>query len=543
MVRQSVERQGGEGYSISLYPPASSLISTHSSSLHYLRYLDRVDTKVGPHVGCSLDLRDVARSNWLFVQMSVRNSDGQVLFESVMASVLTRDGRIASGSFVAPHGVMTKMVGAPFGQSPLGAFDCFEFTEVGERSASESSELVDFVENASNVKKRPYFESSAVFASPVGDLACASASLALAGRPGTKDGKQSWSSGSLPAVGVDGPRLMGVDGALLREIMDVHGYKMLAEYDPRITEPGDVDRIEAALNRYPEAWIHGAARRACQTGEQFPRFRLVEAQMFPASVREDAAHLYGYFERDTNTVYLNMELHNRYASSSDFQAWSHEEGRGDRNELLGTHAIHEFAHYLDDASWRDSSGPTGPARFEKASDIPTAPLRAHDGSILEGPSNGAFRARILERNRSSDSGDYIDTYDWATNHGHGNANAKVGEAFASLVTALVVGGEARSRMLLGHTKLGGPTRQVLDFLNNDLDSSALVYDRSAGESKASRTLSEEQTVRYNILGVIDTYMKQLGVPLTPERKAWLRDASLSELGRLRDHLDVCGRWP
>ena len=329
--------------------------------------------------------------------------------------------------------------------------------------------------------------------------------------------------------------------ALVRTTIDVHGHRMLVEYDPALTGRHDVDRIQAALNRYPAAWIHGAHRRAQVTGERLPRFRLVGSDGFPTDLRPRANHLLGYYDRAGNAVYLNIEAHDGYEGSPDHALRGDELGRESRDRLLGTTAIHELAHYLDDAAWRDGPPAPGYVSLTKATELPKAPLRGHDGAFLEGHRDGAFRAGVIARNASSDPRDYVTAYDRATNFG--KASPKIAETFADLVTDLVLGGAPRRAELLAHPRLGPPTRQAVDFLEGGLDLDALIYDRAIGEGPGSRQLNEEQTGRFRTQGAIELLASHFGVELSPQRTEWLRTAPLADLERVRDHLEAHGRWP
>jgi hypothetical protein len=261
--------------------------------------------------------------------------------------------------------------------------------------------------------------------------------------------------------------------ALERTTIQVHGHELQVEYDPRVASAEDVEDVQTALNRYPEKWVDGGFDAASRNGEPKPTLKLVSAEGMPQGKSAPE----GLFVPKDDTIYLNMtRLHDLEKGAprdlrTDPESYDGPLVQG--SKWLQRTAIHEFAHYLDDAGFKDpNSGLIKPPMASAAGPWErTTPVseyrRAHHHS-------GHFKQRVRERNEVFDDptrspSQYVSPYEQQANF----HSTKEHETFAEIVTELVVGGDAARRRFASDPVLHALSDPVIRYLDSGLDPNQL----------------------------------------------------------------------
>ena len=309
----------------------------------------------------------------------------------------------------------------------------------------------------------------------------ASGSTSASGPTATASGPASGStSASGPTATATGPAsgptpVSAVAGApaLERTTIQVHGHELQVEYDPKVASAQDVEDVQTALNRYPEKWVDGGFDAAGRNGEPKPTLKLVSAEGMPQGKSAPE----GLFVPKDDTIYLNMtRLHDPEKGAprdlrTDPESYDGPLVQG--SKWLQRTAIHEFAHYLDDAGFKDpNSGLIRPPMASAAGPWErTTPVseyrRAHHHS-------GHFKQRVRERNEVFDDptrspSQYVSPYEQQANF----HSTKEHETFAEIVTELVVGGNAARRRFARDPVLHALSDPVIRYLDSGLDPNQL----------------------------------------------------------------------
>lgn len=237
----------------------------------------------------------------------------------------------------------------------------------------------------------------------------------------------------------------------------------------------DIGRVETALNRYPPEWVHAAVGRGPWSGEPLPTIRMVGTGSMPPEAQK-VSGARGYYEASNNTLFIDVEQLNRYDQVYGPSGTQNPNrpGYGSRNELLARTAIHEFAHFLDDAGAVDRH-PKGQRPIRMATE--EGPVRRYKVGAFtrEQHRPGLFEQRVRRRNiQTSDPQDYASDYDHSRNVGR-DGMAQPKETFAEITTRLVLEGDVARQRLLADPTSGPLTRQVLDYLERNLDPRALSH--------------------------------------------------------------------
>ncbi len=222
-------------------------------------------------------------------------------------------------------------------------------------------------------------------------------------------------------------------------------------YDAKRSKPDDIKKVEAALRKYPKAWIDSAMKRAQKNGETAPKIVIAGQDQLPPKTAE------AKYSPGKNTIYLNLDYFNKMSSFKFLKGMPKS-----RDAWMKRSVVHEFAHFLDDVGVKDrgltkTATDVGPKRFEP----------------------GVFEKRVRARNRSHDPKHYVSSYDQKRNQGKDTGRfAHDEETFAEVVTQWVNGDQTQRDRLLKNPTLGPMTRQVVDYLESGMDPEALVRDRT-----------------------------------------------------------------
>ncbi len=239
----------------------------------------------------------------------------------------------------------------------------------------------------------------------------------------------------------------------------VHGIEMQVEYDPAWASKSDVAAVERGLNRYPPRWIRGAVAEGKKRGEDAPRIRMVSDDGMGVNNPPE-----GRYTPEDNVIYLNMEKFNdpqqrsflKDAEGTHFsgQAW------------LERTAIHEFAHYLDDAGTKD----TRQGFDEMATFVGPWKQRGPGLPPYRDMAPGKFRRGVIDRNATQQTpGAYVTEYDRRTNQGRSAMSTSEHETFAEIVTVSVLGGPDKREELLANPELKGLAEAVYQYLDRGAD--------------------------------------------------------------------------
>ena len=266
-------------------------------------------------------------------------------------------------------------------------------------------------------------------------------------------------------VGTSGPAVVDAAKRRLRTTtIDVHGHAMTVEHDATVASE-DIQVVEFALNRYPKAWFLGAVATGQRTGEGLPTIRMVQQVDMP-----DAAAAEGLYLPNKNAMYLNMT---KLKDPSQTPYLRDNEGQPLQGRAwLERTAIHEFAHFLDDAGTEDTSQFTQMSTFigpRGAQLGPAAPKRDFG--------QGQFRRDVIERNKTAGSEAYVSEYDRRSNQGKGAITVEEEETFAELITEVVLGGPARRRELLRRPTLSRLAQAAFAYADHGADERYLSGDR------------------------------------------------------------------
>ena len=268
-----------------------------------------------------------------------------------------------------------------------------------------------------------------------------------------------------PAPASVDPSLMTEGSALRSTTIRVHGTDLSVEYDPAWASKSDVKTVEEALNRYPPGWIRNSIAAGEKNGEAKPTIRMVGRNGMGVPQPSKAPE--GRYDPNDNVVYLNMSTFNDPQKRAYLKDARDQPFTG--STWLARTAVHEFAHYVDDAGTKD-----GRKSRQMASFIGPVKQLAPGLPKHRDPGHGRFRRGVIERNKVVTHGpDYISEYDRRANQGRGVFMSREQETFAEIVTEAVMGGAERRQRMLDNPYQRPMAEAVFAYLDTDLDSDRL----------------------------------------------------------------------